>query len=116
VNPTQTKPKRKFPQWIVIVIGLVIMAIAKETYRVLQIATTNNAPDDEWLPLKTIIQKKSTEIHLNDVERKKWCDCVLVKFKTKYPNGLRNLPGDSLSVTSATFAYDCLKVAVDTIK
>jgi hypothetical protein len=115
-----TKHKRSYPQWVTITIGLTAMILVKETCNVIRenpkLVSHKKESYNEWLPLETIVQKKSKEINLSEGERKKWCDCVLTKFKAKYPNGLNNLRSDSIQVNSAIFAYDCVKVAIDTIK
>jgi len=63
--------------------------------------------NEEWTNIKNSLNEISDTLLNGDQSKKRFCNCVLNKFESKYPSGENSIPNDSLNSLSFRYSEEC---------
>lgn len=94
-NPTILKPLRYFIVLVGISIGTVLVQNCK------------NNSEYKWDKMKTAFRSGSDSLFADDSSRVRFSNCVVDKFRHKYPNGADDIGQDSATTEGKRFGAEC---------
>jgi len=100
MNNESEKTGSKFLSYLMMAVGLSIGTVIVKH-------CNQEKSKDLWAKIASDMRSSSDSLFEDDSSRVLFSNCLIKKFKHKYPNGTDNLTQDSVNADARTFGSEC---------